>query len=245
MVDIFETHQIDREKVQDYSVLVWADTTHGGNTPKYYVNFSTPPSSTAALKKLRNQRRLCHVMMGHKIWNSLTSNFQLELIVDKDEFKLGGEFDGPLLWDFIRRRINPTTTVRASKLKEEIETAKLEDFDHDISHFHTWFQSQKKKIKKKEGEGKYNVYLRQLFRIYNTSNNNSFLQAIGEEERRWEQGRLGAHYSFRELLDLGRTTYNNLLDKKAWKTTEKRKMKKQMNQVMIKKLNFWPWQLRF
>ena len=99
-------------------------------------------------------------MMGHKIWNSLTSNFQLELIVDKDEFKLGGEFDGPLLWDFIRRRINPTTTVGASKLKGEIETAKLADFDHDVSCFHTWFQSQKKKIKKEEGEGKYNEYLR-------------------------------------------------------------------------------------
>ena len=221
MVDIFETHQLEREKVRDYSELVWADTTHGGNTPKYYVNFATAPGSTSALKKVRNQRRLCHVMMGHKVWNSLTSNFQLELIVDKDEFKLGGEFDGPLLWDFIRRRINPTTTVGASKLKGEIETAKLADFDHDVSRFHTWFQSQKKKIKKEEGEGKYNEYLRQLFRIYNTSNNNSFLQAIGEEERRWEQGRLGANYSFRQLLDLGRTTYNNLLDKKAWKTTEK------------------------
>ena len=106
-------------------------------------------------------------------------------------------------------------------MKGEIEAAKLADFDHDVSKFHTWFQSQKKKIKKEEGEGKYNEYLRQLFRIYNTSNNNSFLQAIGEEERRWEQGRLGANYSFRQLLDLGRTTYNNLLDKKAWKTTEK------------------------
>ena len=65
-------------------------------------------------------------------------------------------------------------------MKGEIETAKLADFDHDVSKFHTWFQSQKKKIKKEEGEGKYNAYLR----IYNTSNNDSFLQAIGEEERR-------------------------------------------------------------
>ena len=67
MVDIFETHQVEREKVRDYSELVWADTTHGGNTPKYYVNFTTAPGSTQALKKVRNQRRLCHVMMGHKV----------------------------------------------------------------------------------------------------------------------------------------------------------------------------------
>ena len=71
-------------------------------------------------------------MSGKKLWDSLTSNFKIEIQGEQAKFKVGQEYDGPKLWDFIRRRVNPTTTVGASKLKDQFENVNHEDFGHDI-----------------------------------------------------------------------------------------------------------------
>ena len=60
-------------------------------------------------------------MMGQMLWNSLSSAFQIDIMPHKQEFQRNQEYDGPLLWDYIRRRVKPSTTVGASKLKDEIE----------------------------------------------------------------------------------------------------------------------------
>ena len=129
------------------------------------------------------------------------------------------EYDGPLLWDFIRRRVNPSTSVRASKLKERLEKAKLEDFDHDVIRYNSWFDDMRGEITKEEGEG-YSEYLRTMFRTYLTSNNQSFLESINAEERDWMQGKVRPGYGYRDLMNLGRLTYNNLVNKGDWKATK-------------------------
>ena len=120
MIDIFKSNRIDQEKVKEYSDLVWSDETLG-NTPKLYGIFDPPPSTTDELITIRNHRRPKHVMLGNKLWNSLTPNFKLELAVNEANFKIKREYDGPLLWDYIRRRVNPTTMVGASSFKEQLE----------------------------------------------------------------------------------------------------------------------------
>ena len=99
-------------------------------------------------------------MLGKKIWASLTSDFKVEIKGDQEKFKVGREYDGTKLWDYIRRRVNPTTTVGAAKFKDAIENSKLSDHGNDVIKYNTWFEDMEKLIVKDEGEGLYNEYLR-------------------------------------------------------------------------------------
>ena len=112
----------------------------------------------------------------------------------KDEFERHGEFDGLLLWDYIRRRVNPSTTVGASKLKNDIEMKALTDFDQDVIKYNTWFCDTRDSITKEDGE-RYIEYLRSLFRSYQTAENQDFMDAAAEEKRRWIQGCLYQGYT--------------------------------------------------
>ena len=128
IVDIFKSHKVEQPMIKQYSDLVWSDASIG-DTTKLFDIFETPPASTAELITLSNKRRLKHVMLGNKLWNSLSPNFKLELAVNEAAFKVRREYDGPLLWDHIRRRVNPTTTVGASRFKEQLETITLSEYN--------------------------------------------------------------------------------------------------------------------
>ena len=119
--------------MDDHVNLVWNDSDFGATTPKYFTKFDEAPKDTDKLENLRNNIRLKHVMMGAKLWNSLTSKFQINIQGSKIKFQREQECDGSLLFDFIRRQVNPSTTVGASKLKDEIETKTLADFKHSVT----------------------------------------------------------------------------------------------------------------
>ena len=134
-IDFFKSYQGTEEQIKEHCERVWASTTYGANTPKYFDIFATAPTNTNELTALRNQRKLKHVMMGNKLWSSLKSKYQIELAGNSKKFKCGNEYDGPLLWDFIRRRVNHSTTVGASRLKDELETVKLSEHENDINQY--------------------------------------------------------------------------------------------------------------
>ena len=125
----------------------------------------------------------------------------VKIIGSKLEYQRGRENDGPLLWDFIRRRINPTTTVGASKLKDEIETTKPSLFSNDIIKYNTWFEDTRTSIIKEESPG-YNEYLRSVFRAYSSYNDGEFLDTIKDERRKWVQGKLPESYSYLSLIHI-------------------------------------------
>eukprot|EP00957_Ditylum_brightwellii_P137345 10471277-Ditylum_brightwellii.AAC.1 len=56
-----------------------------GETPNYFK--AMMPMDTPVLEAERNQRKLKHVMLGKMIWDSLTSNFQIELMAEETNFK--------------------------------------------------------------------------------------------------------------------------------------------------------------
>ena len=85
-------------------------------------------------------------MMGKNIWSSLTSSYKIEISGKVSEFERSGEYDGVLLWEFIRRRVNPTMTVGASNLKAEIERATLADHENNVVTFNIWFDDTRTKI---------------------------------------------------------------------------------------------------
>jgi len=88
------------------------------------------------------------------------------------------------------------------------------------------------RILKEEGEG-YTEYLRSMFRAYLASDSTKIVDAIKEERRRWTQDKLGAAYTYLDLMKLGRLAYNNLVDKESWndKPTKSKYAEK----------NTWPW----
>ena len=209
-VDAFKTNKVTKEQVAVKSELVWATTTHGVNTPQYFKQLAIAPTNDAELTKARNMMQMKHIIMGKKIWDSLTSKFQIDIIGSEHKYTLEEEIDGPMLWCFIKRYCKPSTKVGAAKLKGMIEKAKMSDHKGDVKAFNTWFESTRDAIIAEEGKG-YNEYTRMLFQAYLTSSNAEFVIAIKEEERRWIQDKL-PDYSHTDLLELGRVTFNNLPD---------------------------------
>ena len=219
LIDMFKNNSVSKEQVRRKSELVWANTTFGADTMHYHARFETTPVDTPTLNAARNKDKLKHVMMGKMLWNSLTLDFQVENMGSNEEFKMGSEYDGPLLWDFIKRRIKPSTKVGASKLKEGIEKKELRDFGDDVTKLNTWYGDTRLAIISEEGEG-YNEYLRMLFRAYLGSDNAKFKIAVEEEHRKWIQGKLPTDYSHVNLMELGRVTFNNLVENDDWKSSK-------------------------
>ena len=180
IIDIFKSNGTTSEQIKAHCDLVWESTAFGTNTPRYFKVFKTVPATIADLEEKRNAHRLKNVMMGNKIWKSLSSSFKIEISGSQDEFMRSEENDGPLLWDFIRRRINPTTTVGASRLKDEIESKTASAFGNDILQYNIWFEDTRDKIFKEEGDG-YNEYLCSMFRAYMTCDDEEFVDNIKDE----------------------------------------------------------------
>lgn len=231
IIDLFKSNKATKEQVQTHVDLVWDDSDFGARTPKYFAEFPKAPADTDELDILRNNAKLKHVMMGAKLWNSLTSKFQIDIQGSQSKFQKEQECDGPLLFDFIRRRVNPSTTVGASKLKDDIESKSLADFQGSVTAYNTWFEDTRDTIIKEEGTG-YNEYLRSLFRAYLSSGNEEFTDAIASERRDWIQGKVKVDYSFLDLMELGRLTYNNLIEDESWIKKEA-KQEKEKNYLAL------------
>jgi len=102
-------------------------------------------------------------------------------------------------------------------LKDDIESTTPAKFDNDIIRYNTWFEDTREAIiEEEEGLG-YNEYLRSLFRAYLTCNEDEFLDAIKDEHKDWIQGKVAPQYSYRNLMDLGRVMYNNLVDEGTYR----------------------------
>jgi len=143
--------------------LVWSTSAFGSDTPKYFKDFASAPTNDATLKDARNLIKLKHIMMGTKIWNSLSSKFKIEISGSKQELKKYQEYVGPLLWDFTWRVINPMTTVSASILKDDPDSKTAANFGHNIITYNTWFDDTRESIIEEDGKDSYNEYLRSMF----------------------------------------------------------------------------------
>ena len=83
-------------------------------------------------------------MDGAKMWDSLTSDFQIKLLGEEEEFAQGNKYDGMQLWHHTRTTVNPLTKVGACVLKEQIESATLEKFGYDIKSYNIWLSDIRK-----------------------------------------------------------------------------------------------------
>jgi len=153
IINIFKSNKATPGEIVHHCHLVWAKINFRAETPEYFKVFATAPKDTSELQALRNAQQLKHVMMGNKLWESLSSAFKTDISGSKSEYQRCQENDRPLLWDFICRRINPATAVEASKLKDDIKGTKVSAFDNNIVKYNTWLDDTREFIIKKEGGG--------------------------------------------------------------------------------------------
>ena len=73
------------------------------------------------------------------------------------------------------------------------------------------------RIIKGEG-GSYSDYLCSIFRGYNSYNDKEFFDTIKNEEIKWIQEKLGSSYLYHDFVELGRLTYNNIVNEYHWNT---------------------------
>ena len=87
-----------------------------------------------------------HVMAGANIWDSLTSNYQLELLGKETKFTMDSEYDDLELWHHIQTKVNPSTKVGACTLNEELESNTLHNFGMDINAYNAWLVDTRKEV---------------------------------------------------------------------------------------------------
>ena len=64
-----------------------------------------------------------------------------------------------------------------------------------------------------------------MFHAHLLCNDEELNETIKDEKRRWTQGKLGASYSYMDLIDLVCITYNNLESDTSWTVGESTKVK--------------------
>ena len=77
-----------------------------------------------------------------------------------------------------------------------------------LQHFGIYVKSQRKY--RQEGTGKYNEYIRYMFKTYLSSKNLEFNMTI-KRTRRWNQDLLDKDYSLTDLTSTASKTYNNIV----------------------------------
>ena len=73
---------------------------------------------------------------------------------------------------------------------------------------------------KQEGTGKYNKYIRYMFKTYLSSTNPEFNEAIKDAKRKWTQDLLKDNYSHTDLMETTTKTNNNIVANRGWELLE-------------------------
>ena len=98
IVDLFSSNAATTEEVEVHCAAVWSveDLVHA-ESKNLCVRTTSKPGDILAMDSLRNRYKLKHAMLGSIIWDSLISDFQLEIIGDEEDLNRGEEYDGVTL----------------------------------------------------------------------------------------------------------------------------------------------------
>ena len=138
IVDLFSSNAATTEEVEARYAAVWSvkDLVHT-ESKNLFVRTTSKPGDILAIDSLRKRYKLKHAMLGLMIWDSLTSDFQLDIIGNEEDFNRGEEYDGVAVCHYTRNQSNPSTTTGASAFKDDIESKKIADFGDDTKAYHT------------------------------------------------------------------------------------------------------------
>ena len=93
---------------------------------------ATTPKDNDTLNIARDKTKLKRIILEKRVWNSLTYKFQKKIITDSNELEMSNEYDGVVLWGYLRRTTMLSTKVGALNIKSDIEASTLKYFDNNV-----------------------------------------------------------------------------------------------------------------
>ena len=156
------------------------------------------------------------MIFGKALWNSLTIDFQIELINSDEKFKVKEDHDKVLLWAVPIKCVYLTTKVSSLNHKDELDVANLKDFSHDVKKFNMWFERKRRGIIRDEGGDAYQELIRHLFKPYLTATNKDFFGNVKKERGDWLLSLKPEDYSYKDVMTFGLSLCNNHLAMKDW-----------------------------
>ena len=95
VIDMLRDSNLTTREVKSHCDLVWSDSKYDpATTPRFFKKLDTAPADDNELEAIRNKSRIKHVMLGKKLWNSLSPAYKVELSGDADEWYRAGNSDG-------------------------------------------------------------------------------------------------------------------------------------------------------
>ena len=138
LINLFDSSTSTTDQFEEHVKCVWAGEAFiHTDSQNLMVRIAAKPVDLTELNLTRNKLKLKHAMLGAMLWDSLTSNFQLEIIRDDSDFKQGQDYNRLRLWQYIQKEANLSTMTGASGFKDKIESKMLNDFKHDIKDVNT------------------------------------------------------------------------------------------------------------
>jgi len=145
-------------------------------------------------------------------WNTL-KNRSPQFTWQSDD---GDEWDGPTMLWILLNVINPEIKVSVNDLKEQIESARSNKFNHDVKKMTDFMSTKLREIKEKGGT--HDDFLLHLYRALESVPNPDFKLEIKRSRREWEKG--VTQNPDNVIFDAIRM-YNNMKGEKGgWKTND-------------------------
>ena len=157
-------------------------------------------------------------MLGEMLFNSIASKYQTELTLEAATYQMtapnGNVYDdGTAMLSVIFSKVDPSTVVRVSNLKDLIEKADLASFNHVVPDLLMFFKRTKNKIEA-AGDRNYKEYPRLLFDALMTSQNKAFLNLTTISNAAHEE--VKQVLTFTEISLDATNRYNTLLSRGRW-----------------------------
>ena len=204
---------ITLDEVKTAAYQIWGPG-NGDPCPTVLTIDAIDPSADPSHRP-RFDKRVKSEMIAKGIQGVITKEAYAELLLDKEHFEWSSpdttKIDGlTLLW-FLLKKINPTTQVGVSNLKDSIERATLAHHGHDVVKLLAHMKANYTEIK--ERGGTHDDFLRHVFRALLTSKNSVFVSFIQRYKDEWETT---GNTTTDDLTTIAVQKYNNMVADNQW-----------------------------
>ena len=159
-------------------------------------------------------------MIAKRIQNSLTATSWTTLFNKRRHYTWTDangnvSYDGPTMLFLIVSSINPSTRVGVSDLKSNLRSAKLVNFQHNVTDLTDKMLADYQLIMEKKG--KHDDMVLDVFDALLSGKNEIFSSFIQRRKDDWETGTEESHET---LIQVANTKYNNMVKQGSWRSKE-------------------------
>jgi hypothetical protein len=215
----FKSLTVDKVRTFTNNIFHHRTSTDLPTTPTNPTMFDIDPATIPEDRKIFYQRVRANII-GLRIINSLSKTSLASLKLKSRLYlwksSTGEEFyDGPTMLQLCVEKVNPTTRVGVSHLKDALRTAKLATYSYNVLDMTDKMQSYYDEILEKGT--KHDDFILDLFRALLTGKNTIFTSFIQRKHDAWDEGK---DILSDDLIRDAVTKYQNMVALKTWDQSE-------------------------